>query len=102
MKRGAFSDIEHVSISPLIQPWTRPTREELGPVQCTADDFTMFRASEGSTKISPSLFGVDTVLWITVATKTGKWADCFTARWHRDKAQKSWLRHAEQDAKSGR
>ena len=43
----------------------------------------------------------------TAAQTCGKWyrgvveeADCFMARWHRDEAESSWLRHAAEDAKS--
>ena len=54
------------------------------------------------------LFGVETVLWAKAAKKSGKWcrgvveaADCFMARWHRDEAQRSRLRHAvAKDAKN--
>ena len=67
----------------------------------------MFQATEGSTERSPPLFGV-TVLWPRAAKKSGKWyrglveaTDCFMARWHRDEAQRSRLRHAFQDAKNG-
>ena len=48
-----------------------------------------------------------TVLWPTVAKKSGKWywgvvdaADRFM-RWHRGEAEQSWRRHAAEDAKSG-
>ena len=48
------------------------------------------------------------MLWPRAAKKSGKWyrgvveaADCFMARWDRDGAQKSRLRHAAQDAKNG-
>ena len=53
------------------------------------------------------MFGVETMLWSTAATKDGKWyrgvveaAECFMARWHRDEAESSWLHHAAEDAKS--
>ena len=53
------------------------------------------------------MFGVETVLWRTTAQKRGQWyrgvveaADCFMTRWHRDEAERSWLRHAAEDAKS--
>ena len=46
------------------------------------------------------------MLWTTAAKQTGKWyrgvvkaVDGFKARWHRAEAEKSWLRHAKQDAK---
>ena len=39
------------------------------------------------------------------AKKGGKWyrrvveaAECFMARWHKDEAESSWLRHAAEDA----
>ena len=48
------------------------------------------------------------MLWPRVAKKSGKRyrgvveaADCFMARWHRDEAQRSRLRHAAEDAESG-
>ena len=51
--------------------------------------------------------GVETVLWPTAAKKGGKWyrgvvvaAECLMARWHRDEAESSRLRHAADDAKS--
>ena len=54
------------------------------------------------------LFGAATVFWPRVAEKSGKWfrgaveaADCFTTRWHRDEAERSWLHHADEEAKSG-
>ena len=47
------------------------------------------------------------MLWPTAAKKGGKWyrgvveaAECFMARWHKDDAESSWLRHATEDAKS--
>ena len=53
-------------------------------------------------------FGVETVLWPRAAKKSGKWyyrgvvdaADRFMTRWHKGEAEKSWLRHAAEDAKS--
>ena len=75
--------------------------------QCLVDDSRMFRATGGSTENFPVLFGIETVLWPTVAKKGGKWyrgvvkaAECFMARWHRDEAESSWLRHAAEDDKS--
>ena len=54
------------------------------------------------------LFGVETVLWPRAAKKSGKWyrgvvdaADRFMRRWHKGEAEKSRLRHAAEDAKSG-
>ena len=48
------------------------------------------------------------MLWPRAAKKSGKWckgvveaADCFMARWHRDETQRSRLRYAAEDAKSG-
>ena len=88
------------------------TRDEAGRkinwAQCLADDLRAFQATEGCTESSPLQFGVDTLLWPRVAKKTGKWyrgvveaGDCFRSRWHRVEAQKSWLRHAAEDAKNG-
>ena len=88
--------------------------ENLGPgppeknwAQCQVDDVRVFRATKGSTESSPLVFGVETVLWPTAAEKGRKWyrgvveaAECFVARWHGDKAEKSWLRHVAEDAKS--
>ncbi|CAM9337240.1 unnamed protein product, partial [Laminaria digitata] len=78
-----------------------PGRPENNWAQCLADDLRVFRATEGSTYSPPLVFGVETVLWPTAAKKGGKWyrgvvqaADCFMARWHRDEAEWSWLRHA--------
>ena len=55
------------------------------------------------------LFGVETVLlWPRAAKKSGKWcrgvvdaADRFMTRWHKGEAEKSWLQHTTEDAKSG-
>ena len=54
------------------------------------------------------LFGVETVLSPRAAKKSGKWyrgvvdaTDRFMTRWHEGEAEKSWLRHATEDAKSG-
>ena len=54
------------------------------------------------------MFGVETVLWPTAASKGGKWyrgvveaAECFMVRWHREEeSESSWLRHAAEDLKS--
>ena len=85
-----------------------PGRPENNYAQCRADDFRVFQATEGSTESSPSLLGVETVLWPRADKKSGKWyrgiveaADCLMARWHRDEAQRSRLHHAAKDAKSG-
>ena len=66
----------------------------------------MSKSNEGSTEISPILFGVGTVLLPTAATKAGKWyrgiakaAVGFMARWHRDEVEHHWLRHAIKNAK---
>ena len=87
------------------KPGTRPTRRNW--VHCLADDLRVFQATEGFTESSPLMFGVETTSWPGVAEKSGKWyrgvveaADCFMARWHRDESQRSWLRHAAEDAKS--
>ena len=84
-----------------------PGRPERNWVKCLVDDLSVFRATEGSTKSVPLVFGVETVLWPTAAKKGGKWyrgvveaAECFMTRWHRDEAESSWLRHATEDAKS--
>ena len=52
------------------------------------------------------MFGVETVLWPTAAKKSGKWfrgvvVDRLIKRWHKGEAERSWLRHAVEDAKSG-
>ena len=51
----------------------------------------LFRAAERSTGSFPLVFGVETVLWPTVAKKGGKRyrgvveaAECFQVRWHGD------------------
>ena len=36
-----------------------------------------------------------------VATGVHRAADCFMARWHRDLAERSWLRHTASNTKSG-
>ena len=85
-----------------------PGQPETNWVQCLlVDDLGVFRATEGSTEGFHLLYGVETVLRPTVANKGGKWyrgvveaADCLVARWHRDEAERSWLRHAAEDAKS--
>ena len=48
------------------------------------------------------------MVWPRVAKESGKWyrgivdaADGFAKRWHKGEAEKSWLRHATEDAKSG-
>ena len=83
-------------------------RPEKNWAQCLADDLRVFLPTEESTDSSPPLFGVEMLLWPRAAKKSGKCylgvveaADYFMARWHRDKAQKSRLRHAAEDAKSG-
>ena len=84
---------------------TRPTKKERA--QCLVDDLRVFRTTEGSTESVSLVFGVETVLWPTVAKNCGKWyrgvveaAECFMTRWHRDEAESSWLRHTTEDAKS--
>ena len=64
----------------------------------------MFRGTEVSAERFILVFGVETVLCPTAA-KSGKWyggvveaAECFMARWPRDEAENSWLRHAAEDA----
>ena len=83
-------------------------RPEKNWAQCLADDLRLFKATQGSTESSPLLFGVETVLWPRAAKKSGKWyrgvveaADGFMTRWQRLEAEKSWIRHAAEDAKSG-
>ena len=83
-----------------------PRRPEKNWVKCLVDHLRVFRGTEGSTDSLPLQLGVETVLWPTAAKKGGKWyrgvvepADCFMARWHRDEAESSWLRHAAEDAK---
>ena len=84
-----------------------PGRPEKNWAQCLADIW-VFQASEGSTDSSPFLFGVETVLWPKAAKKSGKWhrgvvdaANRFMTRWHQHEAEKSWRRHAVENAKSG-
>ena len=50
-----------------------PGRPEKDRSQCLADDIRVFQATEGSMDSSPSLFGVETVLWPRAAKKSGKW-----------------------------
>ena len=76
-------------------------RTENNWAQCLTDDLRVFQATEGSTESSPLLFGVEAVLWPRAAKKSGEWnrgvveaADCFVARWHRDKARRSRERAA--------
>ena len=83
-------------------------RPEKNWAQCLADDIRVFQATEGSTDSSPLLFVVKTVLWPRAAEKSGKWclgvveaADRLMKRWHKGEAEKSWLRHAAEDAKTG-
>ena len=65
----------------------------------------MFQAAEGPTESSPWLFGVEAVLRLRVAKKSGKWyreaADCFMARCLREEAKRSRLHHATEGAKNG-
>ena len=84
-----------------------PGRPKKNWTQCLVDDLRVFRATEGSTESFASLFGINTVLWFSAAEKSGKWyrvvveaAEYFMARWNRDEAESSWLRHAAEDAKS--
>ena len=84
-----------------------PGRPEKNWAQCFVDDLMVIQATEGSMEIFPLLFGVKTVLWPMPAKKGGRWyrgvveaVVCLMARWHRDEAESSWLRHAEEDAKS--
>ena len=86
----------------------RPSRPKKNWAQCLADDLRVYKPPRGSRKAPVCLlFGVETVLQPRASKKSGKWyrgvaaADCFTARWHRDGAPKSRLRHAAEDAKSG-
>ena len=85
----------------------RDQADQIKTGQYLVDDLRVFRSTEGSTENSPLLFGVETVLWPTVAKKGAKWyrgvveaAECVMARWHRDEAESSWLRRAAEDAKS--
>lgn len=96
VQRGALSDI---GLDSIFSYNPGPGRPERDWVQCTADDLTMFPASEGSTESSASLIGVEAVLRPASTKKSGKGyrgvcvaMDCFTAR---------WLRHTAQDVKSG-
>ena len=68
---------------------------------CIVEDLGEFRATEGSTEISPLVFGLETRLWSTAAEKAGKWyrgglkpAGRFTVTWHEDEAQLSRQRRA--------
>ena len=83
-----------------------PGQPENNWAQCLAD-IRVFQATEGSTDSSPLLFGVEAVLWPRAA-KSGKWyrgvvdaADRFMTRWHKGEAEKSWRRHAAENAKNG-
>ena len=60
-----------------------------------------FRATEGSTEVAPSVFGVETALWSTAAKKAGRWyrgvleaAQRFMVKWHEDEAELSRQRRA--------
>ena len=64
-------------------------RPEKNSAQCLVNDFRAFRATEGSTESVPLVFGVETVLWPTVAKKGGKWyrgvveaVECLMTRWN--------------------
>ena len=79
----------------------RPGRQSKTWHKCLVDIFTGFRATEGSIKHSPLVFGVETALWQVAATKTGRWvlgvlevAERFTVRWHENEAKLSRQRHA--------
>ena len=81
-----------------------PGRSEKRWAQSRADDLNVFRATHGSKESSISLSALDTVLRPTAANIGGKWyrgvveaADCFTARWYRGEAERSWLPHAAGD-----
>ena len=76
-----------------------PGRPEKNWAQCLVDDLRVLRATEGSTESVPLVFGVETVLWPTVAKKGGKWyrgvveaVECLMTRWNRDEAESNWLR----------
>ena len=84
-----------------------PGRPEKNWAQCLVDGLRVFRATEGLTKSIPLMFGVETVLWPTAASKGGKWyrgvveaKECFMTWWYRDEVKSSCLRHAGEDAKS--
>ena len=55
------------------------------------------------------LFGAETVSWPRAPKKSGKRyrgvveaADYFMARWHSGETERSWLRHAAEDAETPR
>ena len=57
------------------------------------EDFTEFRAPEGSTELAPLGFGVETALWSTPAENAGRWyrgileaAERFMARYQNTEA----------------
>ena len=69
--------------------------------KCVVKDFREFRANQGSTEHSPSVFEVEAALWSIAAKKAGKWyrgileaAKRFMVKWHEDEAQLSRQRRA--------
>ena len=84
-----------------------PGRPEENWTQCLADDIRVVKATQGSTDSSPLLLGVETVLWPRAVKKSANChqgvvdaVDRFMTRWHSGEAEKIWLRHAAEDAKS--
>ena len=72
-----------------------PGRPEKNWLQCVSDDLQAFRATDGSTEDSPSIFGIETVLWPTAAKQWGKWyngvvvgAERLMVEWHQHEAKK--------------
>ena len=65
------------------------------------DGLAVVQSTEGATEDSPRQFGVETVLCVHAAKKTGKWyrvilgaAERFMARWHVNKEKMSSERRA--------
>ena len=86
----------------------RPTRRELGPMSSRRSlGVSSHRGVHANLPFA--LRSKNGVMIERVAKKSSRrWyrgvietADCFMARWHRDEAQGSRLRHAAEDAKSG-
>ena len=68
---------------------------------CLVEDTKVFRATEGSTVLTPLVFGVETAVWTVAAKKAGKWyrgfleaGEQFTVKWQTGEAELSRQRHA--------
>ena len=79
----------------------RPGGQIKGWHRCLLDDLKAFDATEGSTKHSKLVFGVEAEVRTVAAKKAGKWyrgvleaTERFMAKWHEIEATLSRNRHA--------